>query len=91
MHKESHVMDNFQHCMCKEKRSKKRRGLKKAQHNLKHTYKGNEVINFYSYLEWEGEIMATQSCSEGTKAPLTVTLTYSSSERWELKLTFTWR
>ena len=42
-------------------------------------------------MEWEGEIMVTQSRLEGNKAPLTVTVRYSSSERLEFELTLTWR
>jgi hypothetical protein len=35
--------------------------------------------------------MATQSRSEGTKTPLTVTVRYSSSESLEFEVTLTWR
>lgn len=44
-----------------------------------------------SYSEFEGEIMATQSPSEGLETPVTVTLTNSSSDRVEFESTFTLR
>lgn len=44
-----------------------------------------------SYSEFEGEIMATQSPSEGLETPVTVTLTNSSSDRVEFESTFTSR
>lgn len=42
-----------------------------------------------SYSELEGEIMATQSLSEGLETPVTVTVTNPSSDRLEFEVTFT--
>jgi len=44
-----------------------------------------------SYSEFEGEIIATQSPSEGLETPVTVTVTNSSSDRVEFERTLTLR
>jgi hypothetical protein len=45
----------------------------------------------YSYLEEDGEIMATQSLLEVIKTPLTVTVRYSSFDMVEFGLTLIFR
>jgi hypothetical protein len=47
-------------------------------------------ISCNSYSELAGEIIATQWCSSGTKTPLILTVTNSSSERFEFGVTFIW-
>lgn len=42
-------------------------------------------------MEWEGETMATQSVFDGTKTPVMLTVTYSSSDRVGLEVTLTLR